>query len=330
MTLHPTPQRFPARARPTASALALTLALAPMRTGSRLARVLPSLLLLAAPLVLPIGIAAQTIEIRPVLTEGFELRQEMSSLTRSALPMGMGEMLEEQVMVSVSRVTQLAADGSGVLETVIESARMRSDSPMGSERWDSTTDEEPANRGFRFIAQMVGRVTEQRFGAGGTIETATVMDDARGLVRAAGGDPEVIAATEGFLGDFEASISGAPNVLQGPITVGETREFEMSLPIPLAGASRMVRRYTLDRVEARDGIQVAVFLVSGQMVSEGGGAGALADLGLSMGPAATEGEMVFDLDRGMLLESVERQTLTSEVMGMAMTVVSETRIRTLR
>ncbi len=288
----------------------------------RLLAALATALLCATPMVAN----GQTIELRPIHSEGLELRYEHLNVTRAELPQGMGQMVQEQAMVYRSRVISLEADGSGVQEMEYESIRIRNESPMGTEAWDSTVDPEPTNPAFGFLARMLGQRTETRFGPDGQPEDlGSMFDD---IVDNAAAGPERALVEEAVSG-LQAGIEGTPDFLAGPITVGETREVDLALPVPIMGEVRITRRYTLERVEDRDGARVAIFAITGSMeMGEGGGA-AMSGMGISMRGGGVAGHMHFDLDRGILVESLESTEMTMEVMGETMSTVTEVRIRLL-
>jgi len=283
--------------------------------------------------------SAQTIEIRPMMSAGMELRYETSQSSRTELPEGMGTMEQYFSMVGLSRVTSLDADGSGTFETVYESARMRMVSPLGVQEWDSSVDPEPEEPAFRVFSGMVGRSVESRFGSDGRPEDIESMMEA---TVAAGVSDEARAMVREIGAGLQASIDGTPDFLMGPIAVGEVREMEMSVPVPFAGGVRMARRYTLDRVESREGTRVAVFSMTGSMAmgadaavaADGAERDTRADLmsamGVEMGGGEVTGSMTFDLDQGVLVESLETTTMSAVVMGQTMTVVMESRTRLLR
>jgi len=143
-----------------------------------------------------------------------------------------------------------------------------------------------------------------------------VPPEARGIL---GSMVSAILSPDGMGDIVPGAHEGWPS---GAVEVGHRWSLDRGIRIPTAGDLRYHMVFTLAAVETWEGSRVA--RIEGEMTAEMDLAGlrpaldgvALGDL-MNVPPVPTTSVMRFDLDAGVLVESVVRADLSREVMGMS-------------
>lgn len=276
----------------------------------------------------PTPAAAQEVLLRHQFTAGSEHRYEMVQRTIVPVP-GMGEMVQEQRQVILMEVLSVESDGTARVRQTIESVRMTMDSPMGVQSFDSESGEasDPAfapltalaGTGSEFTMAPDGRVVDfGDFGAWIEEMLEGVGPEARGML----GEAFTEEALESMI---RQSVQVLPPEALSP---GDSWEHGVSLPAAF-GSLESTTVYTLRGVETMEGRAVAVLDVSGtvgQLIPESGNPMAAM---VEMSGGDMEGELRFDMDRGIFLGSELTMTLEMAVMGQSMVSTTRTALRLL-
>jgi len=258
-------------------------------------------------------------------------------------PQEMGEVV--QVIRTVHRVQVMEGDevGSLRLRTTYESAEFESTNPLGRERYDSRVDAAATSLQSAFVAALVGLEVEGDVARDGTPVPGTFRSsktaeeiveglpmETRGMMGPAVSalmDPDAIG---GIL--RPGTSLGWPS---GPLEVGDRWEQEGEWQIPMVGGSRSRMVFTLVAVENWEGRRVAriegeisTALDLEELTSQVDLAG-LGDL-LNVPPAHATSVLRFDLDEGILVESVLRLDISREAGGMKMEGWSTAETRLIR
>jgi hypothetical protein len=303
----------------------------------------------------PLGAQAVTLEVR--LQEGLDLRYEMIQTTQihMDLPQAMLDRIPPEIAAQgslqrvqrsrmVYRMQVLGGDEEGNLRvrTTYESVEFESTGPPGTERYDSRLDPAPSGVQSGILGLMAGLETEglvRRDGTSvpGTFRASKTRDEileavnpeARGVM---GSMVSAILSPDGMGDLIPGAHQGWPS---GAVEVGHRWSLDSGMRIPTAGDARYQMVFTLAAVETWEGSRVA--RIEGEMTAEMDLAGlrpaldgvAPGDL-LNVPPVPGTSLMRFDLDTGVLVESVVRADLSREVMGMSTVGWSTMEIRLIR
>jgi len=299
----------------------------PHRTVPSRASALTAAALLALVLA-PASGAAQEVQLRYAFTEGAEHRYEMVQQTTVPIP-GMGVMTQEQRQVIGWRVLSVDADGNARVRQTIESVRMRMESPLGVQSFDSEAGG-GADPAFAPLAALAGTGSEITMAPDGRVVDfgdlsewmAEMLDGVSPEVRGMLGE----AYTEEAL---EAMVSQSFQTLPpGSLRPGESWEYGVSLPAAF-GSITSTTVHTLRGVETEEGRSVAVLDVTGrvgELVPEAGNP--LAGM-VEMRGGEMEGVVRFDLDRGLFLSSDVSTTMDMSVMGQSLASTTRIQLRLL-
>ncbi|CAN5663761.1 hypothetical protein BH23GEM11_BH23GEM11_03100 [soil metagenome] len=274
----------------------------------------------------PAAAEAQEVQLRYQFPEGMDLRYEMIQRSSTSFPGGMGEMVQTMRQgMRMEVVEQVAPDGAVVRNTV-ESIRMDMQSPMGNQSWDSSTEGPPTDPALRPLAALVGMTTEAVLSTDGRVLEAGDLSDM--LERMAEDmDAETVALLESTMGSEAVETFFAQNFQTLPteaVSPGESWDYSMSIPAPGLGTLETRFIHTLERVEDRGGVRVALVAITGTL----GGLEPDPDSPMA-GVVQFEGgdisgRMEFDLTNGRILESVTTTLMRMGVMGES--VASETEV----
>jgi hypothetical protein len=303
----------------------------------------------------PLWAQAVTLEVR--LQEGMDLRYEMIQTTQIDLdiPQAMLDRIPPEIAAQSSlqtlqksrmvyRMQVLGEDEEGNLRirTTYESVEFESTDSRGSERFDSRVDPAPTGVQSGILASMVGLEMEglvRRDGTSipGTFRASKTREEileaappeARGVL---GPMVSAMLSPDGMGDMIPGAREGWPS---GAVEVGHGWSVDSGMRIPAAGDARYQMAFTLAAVESWEGRRVA--RIEGEMTAEVDLAGlrpALDELApgdlLNVPPVPATSVMRFDLDEGILVESVLRTDLSREVMGMSTTGWSTVETRLIR
>jgi hypothetical protein len=291
---------------------------------------------------LPLGAQAVTLEVR--LQEGMDLRYEMIQTIQihMDLPQAMLDRIPPEIAAQgslqrvqrsrmVYRMQVLGGDEEGNLtvRTTYESVEFESTAPPGTERYDSRVDLATTGVQSEILGLLTGLETEGLVRRDGTSVPGTfrasktrdeileaVSPEARGVI---GSMVSAILSPDGMGNLIPGAHQGWPS---GVVEVGHRWSVDSGMRIPTAGDVRHQMVFTLAAVETWEGSPVA--RIEGEITAEMDLAGlrpaldglALGDL-LHVPPVPATSVMRFDLDTGVLVESVLRMDLSREVMGMS-------------
>jgi hypothetical protein len=275
----------------------------------------------------PVAVEAQAVELRYQFPQGMDLRYEMVQRSTTSFP-GLGEMVQTMRQgMRMEVVEQVPPDGALVRNTV-ESIRMELVSPMGSQSYDSA-EGAPTDPAMRPLAAMVGMASEAVMSTDGRVLEAGDLSEI--LERMTEDmDPEAVALLEATMGAEAVENLFAQNFQSlpaGPVSPGESWDYAMSLPAPGLGTLETRFVHTLERVESRGGIQVALVAITGSL------GGLMPDPDSPMAGMMQfeggdiSGRMEFDLTNGRILESVTTTLMRMGVMGQSMESETEVTFR---
>jgi hypothetical protein len=274
----------------------------------------------------------QDTAIRYRWTKGETLRYRttiQNTTTVSGLPSASGDMNVEQTMVQVSRAVarDVAADGTTILEQLIESVRMDVRSAMGNITIDSTSPDPGANSNPTMAKMMLAMIGEP----------FTVVVTSTGGVRKVEGFSRIIEkvfanapqdpASASVLNSMKSSFSdeaflntmgqGFTQFPDRPLKPGDSWTNQIAASYPMMGSVTTSIAATLKAIEGTGADQVARVALQLSM-KQGQGAPAFANVsGMSMqlGESSGEGDSIFDLARGRLLRSTTRTTMPMTMSG---------------
>jgi hypothetical protein len=242
--------------------------------------------LAVALLVAPAALQGQLVEFPVQVAEGAEFLGTVSVTARVETPHDEG--FDTADLTARLRVTELRADGSGVVEATIEAMRVRGESGRrGPRAWDSTVDDvDPEDPELVFTASMIGRTFTLPFLPGGELDLAP-------FIREPETESEFLEL--GFfltLAGLLARADGLPTGFPPALRVGES----FSVPAQATHGEAGLLRYTLIEVAEDDGRRVARIGISGES-SQG-----------MLGTTETTGHILFDLSAGRMVEAVSIAT----------------------
>jgi hypothetical protein len=277
----------------------------------------------------PVAAEAQAVELRYQFPAGMDLRYEMVQRSSTAMPGGMGDMVQTMRQgLRMEVVGQVPPDGARVRNTV-ESIRMELISPMGNQTFDSSEETAPSDPAMRPLASMVGMSTEAVLSTDGRVLDAGDMSEV--LARMGEDvDPQVVAELEAFMGAeavenfFAQSFQSLP---AEPVSPGESWDYALTLPAPGLGTLETRFIHTLERVENRGGVQVAHVAISGTL----GGLQPDPDSPMAgmmqFEGGDVDGRMEFDMTNGRVMESVMNTVMRMGVMGQSIASNTEVTLR---
>lgn len=255
----------------------------------------------------PTAISAQLVEFPVRVEEGTVFHRVVSITAQTESPRGSG--LEESHTTARIRVAEVQDDGSGTLEVVIESFRMRSESPRrGLIEWDSTTDPMVTDEAdLALSGALVGRSYSFPFLAGGVVDMAPFMEPRES-------EAETLELwTLVTLAGPQDRADGLPTGFPPALRMGVPHQ--VLAPFGSRGAGLLT--YTLVEVEESGGRQVARVEISGEGRSQ-------------EGVSQYSGHILFDLDTGRVVEEVRVLEQRMGEPGNSGTYIMETRTRPVR
>ncbi len=255
----------------------------------------------------PTAISGQLVEFPVQVEEGTVFHRVVSVTAQTESPRGSG--LDESNTTARIRVAEMHDDGSGTLEVVIESIRIRSESPhRGLIEWDSTTDPVVTDEAdLAFSGALVGRSFSLPFLAGGVVDMAPFMEPRES-------EAETLELwTLVTLAGPQDRADGLPTGFPPALRMGVPHQVQT--PFDSRGAGLL--SYTLVEVEESGGRQVARVEMSGEGRSQ-------------EGVARYSGHILFDLDTGRMVEEVRVLERHVGESGNSGTYIMETRTRPVR
>ena len=264
-------------------------------------RVARSLTVAAAAVAFMSGAAAgQQVELR----RKYELGADHTYRTTVSSSVSGGAISQTQNMVSVVRehVDSVADDGSAVVSMTTESLKMSMDGPLGRMEYDSQSGVTPTGPFAAVadaLAKEVGKVREIRYAKDGTLLSMEGMPGLQGTnMRFPEG--EIGIGTEW---DHEASVNLPANV-------------------SMSGSVQTSHRFRLREIAQEGGRSLAVIDVTSKGTMHADPSSAAGSMLGSM-PIESTGEIHFDVERGIIVRSVQRQKMTMTLMGEEMQTYSE-------
>ena len=208
------------------------------------------------------------------------------------------------------------ADGESRVQLTFERLRATISTPMGTMAVDSDDPAASARPGLEGLAAIAGSSYVMVLGPNGEIRAIEGLDQVRQQIAGATDNPMAAAmlsqslSDEGIRNNWERGLFRA--FPADPVEPGSTWEHTASIQVPMPGAMDMSTTYTLESIEDRDGVIVAVISNVGSVDME---SGAAMPAVMELGTMATTGTTEFDVNRGVLLRS---QATTTMEMRMSM------------
>lgn len=276
----------------------------------------------------PGPLEGQAVELRWGLEAGDDHRYRMTQEARTGMG-AMGHVTQTQELTM--RMEVLAADAGGTTDVRIsyESVRHQQDGPMGSQSYDSDEDERPDQGELAVLAHLLDQTFELTMDSRGDVREVRGMDgfvdEMAEIIAQGAGEPHDPAQArevlEGTFGDESmASLmqQGIQSLPEDPVEAGDSWTLDMAVPTPFGTVSSEYH-YHLEEIETLDGRRLARISVEGNMEEFRVEAadGPMAQIAAMMEDSEGEmhGHLLFDPDRGLLVESVMESTLSMDAMG---------------
>ena len=282
-------------------------------------RIVPVLGLLAA-LLLPTGTWAQEVELHWSFHPGQELVYEVTQVSDTETPNGV--VTQTNTQIQRQHVLDVDADGTARIQVTTERMSMVMDSPMGRQEFDSD-DPDAGNPELAVLGGMVGMTFEMVLTSDGRVLEVSGLDQMVDLMvedmaqenpAAAGQMREML---EGIFGEeaMESTMQqGVQPLPREPVSPGEGWDFSHVQPLGF-GSVRTEARYTLREVDG----ELAHIDVEGSIgdfqAEEGNPMGGM----VNISGGSLSGELRFDLERGLLVESEVVTTIQMDAMGQGIT-----------
>ncbi len=274
-------------------------------------------LLLAAVLLPALPGAAQAVELRYRFVEGEAHRYEILHSMSNPMPGGV-EVGQDQRMVVRLEVLSVAADGSARLRQDIESVSVRTTSPLGTQAFDSDAGGTPDEPALAPLAGMVGTSMEVEIGADGgqtgPVDLTGWLEEILQNV-----DPGVRSYVRTLFDEtgLEEAASPLPLLPPDPLAPGESWGYRETVTVAFGTIESSVD-LVLREVAERDGANVAVIGLRGGLGElQVDPAHPLAGMAQVAG-GDVEGELLLDLDRGILLEFDQTTRFELTVLGQSL------------
>jgi hypothetical protein len=244
--------------------------------------------------------AGQQVELR----RKYEVGSEHVYRTTVSTSLSGGPVSQTQDMVSVvrERVDSVAEDGTASVSMTTEQLKMTMDGPMGRVEYDSqsgVTPTGPFAAVAEALAKEVGRVRAIRYARDGAMLS---MEGMPGLQGADMRFPE------------------------GPIRIGAEWDHEATVKLPdnisINGSVQTSNHFHLREIAQEGGRSLAVIDVTSTGTMQADPSSAAGSMLGSM-PIESTGEIYFDIERGLVIRSVQRQKMTMTLMGESMQTYSE-------
>ncbi len=278
-----------------------------------------SKLLAVAGALLPIALVAATAEaeqdgvkLRYKFEKGDKRIYEMKQDTIMVLPvLGMDGMEMTNLVTARQRqtVAGVSADGKGEIDSVYEKMTVSGKGAAGETSWDSEDGSEPPDPTTAMFAGMLGKTIKMTMAPTGEIEKVDVaeiakaMREANPMMTAMGVDIDALAEQQ--------VTTGSVKFPDRELAVGDSFDHEATQDAPPLGSVNIKMKYTLKAIEDRGGRQTAVFAVTGDLEVQGGGGGMMMLPGAKaeMSDSEFSGGLVFDVDRGIVVEMSVKQRI---------------------
>jgi hypothetical protein len=263
-------------------------------------------------------------------TKGETLRYRMtqeSSTAVSGLPDGIGDTTVDQTMTQVFRVVveDVAADGTTTVQQTLESFRMEMNTPMGKTTYDSAsadTAENPSTASYkRIFSAIVGEPFTLVLSPTGSILKLEGFSRIRekmfsALPQDAAGVAVANALKATFNDDDQTIGHWFLPFSDRAVKVGDTWNTQATGGVAMFGSFTTSMAATLKAIEGIGADQVA--RIATQMtIKRDPTESAKNPMGLSMqiGDSTGEGEILFDITKGRLLQSTTRRTMPMTMSG---------------
>lgn len=280
--------------------------------------------------------SAQQVTLQWKYVDGSELVYRMRNYQEMEMPEGPGGSVSEQTQTMRWSVLEVAPNGDATMRITTERIQVNMEGPMGNVAYDSATDEAPTNPMAQIFAAMAGLSYTLVIGSDGTVKSVQGIEEVRDAIFSAL-PPEVSAMAQGMLDQMfteetmtsmmQQSIHVFP---QEPVGPGDSWQNSFGFRLPMIGTMTTNLDFTVDAIEERDGRTVAVISTTGEMTFGDDPDSQLAGM-MAIGNTAMIGSFVFDVDRGITLESNTSMTMEMTVaaggqemvMGMVQTTTLE-------
>ncbi|HEX9699380.1 MAG TPA: DUF6263 family protein [Acidobacteriota bacterium] len=251
------------------------------------------------------------------LDPGVDLVYVQAISSETDMPQAMGTMTSEFEFTHRWTVADTpGADGESRVRLTFERLRATIRTPMGTMAVDSDDPAASSRPGLEGLAAIAGSSYVMVLGPNGEVRAIEGLDQVRQQLAGATDNPMAAAllsqglSDEGIRNNWEQGLFRA--FPADPVEPGSTWEHTANIQTPMPGAMDMSTTYTLESIEDRDGIIVAVISNVGTVdIAPGAAMPAVMELGTM----ATTGTTEFDVNRGVLLRS---QATTTMEMRMSM------------
>jgi hypothetical protein len=271
--------------------------------------IVAGLLLTVSPLV---GQADRSVTLALKFPAG---QAEQLSITQELRQTLSGGPLKEPLKQQQKQVTEgtLKVVRDGVLDLAFDRIRS-SDNFRGREvSYDSDKDKESKDPSAQVLNGLIGAKARLRFGDGGKLEEFEGMNDVLDqLARKFPEQKAMLAQLKETLGDavYQQQLGGfLSGFLPGrPVAVGDAWFANQTQTLAGLGKLQLRIQYKLEAIEQRDGRAVARISFTGRGDFEG-----LVGVKLSIEEIQHKGTILFDIDRGGLIEHQSEQSLKGGV-----------------
>jgi hypothetical protein len=248
---------------------------------------------------------------------GVELVYVQAVSSEIDMPQGMGTTTSEIEFTHRWTVIDTpSSDGETRVRLTTERLRATISTPMGTMAMDSDDPAASFGPGLEGLAGIAGSSFILVLDPSGEIRAVEGLEQVRQRIAGATGNPMASAllsqslSDEGVRNNWEQGLFHA--FPADPVEPGSTWEHTANIQAPMPGAMSMSTTYTLESIEDRDGIIVAVISNVGSIdIAPGAAMPAV----MQLGTMATTGTSEFDVNRGVLLRS---QATTTMEMSMSM------------
>jgi len=258
--------------------------------------------------------------------KGDSFRYEMSQSTE--MDMGGMEINQEMLFGFAWEVVDVSAEGAGTIKTTYDRVKIKMAGPMTAD-YDSDKDKKPGEGEMlsRIMAAFVGKSITLQVGKKGEVLKVEGMSK---LLEAAISElPEEMQAMGGMMKTYmnDDNMKSQMQVLFGllppePKGKGDTWETKSNIGMGGMGKSEMKSKCTLK--DLREGGKEAVIGIDSKLTfkaEEGGG------MGMEVTDSKSKFEMVWSVEKGMMLGMKGSMTLDGTAGGGEMSMVQKTELK---
>lgn len=255
------------------------------------------------------ALAGEPIDIKYKWTKGDVVTYRMvQDTTATTTVPGQAPMSMTQKFTSTTRmeVQDVAEDGAATVRSITEAVRVESKAPMMGEMVYDSSDPnaaKPDNPMSAVFDAMIGEGFIMVITPGGEIRSVEGMDKLLDKMADQVGGPMGVEAIKKNMGDeaMRGTMDQAFKMwAREGIEPGESWTGTLQQKLPMVGTMKMDATMTLKEVTQTDGLRLARIAHVIKTSFEPDNEGAMPGMTMTMEPATSEGETLFDLDRGQL------------------------------